>query len=454
MSQRLLDHLYRAAAGDESASEVVAEVVIAEGNGQFGPCDRLTPHRSEPVPPHRPPIDVGEEKSIRPGRETAEVFRYALEHPEVEFVPANPSTEQNADEARAICGRCLCRDECLAVRLGRPDPVGHLGRDHHGRAPEAASAARSGLAIQPAPGLRHAAPGRRQCGRRAQWGGRAIWYAGALRCGCSLMTETQRPNFRRPPVAEVALSVQFDPLPGLRVVDFGRIWDEFADEYPLVEEHPAIAPLTVGQAIPPFQIKLADTAEKPRLWFLNENQTRLVQFQQDRLSVNWRRLSDEPYPRYDDTIRPMLVDAWARVERAAETLTGIALTPNMCEALYLNPIESGEVWQRHGELGRVLAPWSGSASDDFLPEPTQARLEIEYPLPQGDGILLVNLTPVRRIDDDRAVLMLQLIGRGQPKGPGFEGALEFLDLAHDWIVRGFKSITTPEMHRAWGIEDA
>lgn len=37
-----------------------------------------------------------------------------LEHPDVEFVPANARTEANGDQARAICSRCLCRDECRA----------------------------------------------------------------------------------------------------------------------------------------------------------------------------------------------------------------------------------------------------------------------------------------------------------------------------------------------------
>lgn len=47
-----------------------------------------------------------------------------LEHPELEFIPAIPITEQNADEARAICSRCLCRDECLDYALADPTLVG------------------------------------------------------------------------------------------------------------------------------------------------------------------------------------------------------------------------------------------------------------------------------------------------------------------------------------------
>lgn len=37
-----------------------------------------------------------------------------IEHPEVEFVPPGPRTEQHAYAAVALCAGCLCRAECLA----------------------------------------------------------------------------------------------------------------------------------------------------------------------------------------------------------------------------------------------------------------------------------------------------------------------------------------------------
>lgn len=49
------------------------------------------------------------------------------EHPEVEFIPANPSTEEHADRARAICGRCLCRAECLDYAMADPSLLGVWG---------------------------------------------------------------------------------------------------------------------------------------------------------------------------------------------------------------------------------------------------------------------------------------------------------------------------------------
>lgn len=47
-----------------------------------------------------------------------------LEHPEVEFVPLNPRTEENAAMARAICAGCSCRAECLAYALADTDLLG------------------------------------------------------------------------------------------------------------------------------------------------------------------------------------------------------------------------------------------------------------------------------------------------------------------------------------------
>jgi hypothetical protein len=34
--------------------------------------------------------------------------------------------------------------------------------------------------------------------------------------------------------------------------------------------------------------------------------------------------------------------------------------------------------------------------------------------------------------------------------PTVEGAVEFLDIAHDWIVRGFVELTTVEIQTEWG----
>src|SRR5258708_12433324 len=50
------------------------------------------------------------------------------------------------------------------------------------------------------------------------------------------------PDFERPPVTEVALSIQFARLPKVTNIHGGLLWSEFRADYPNYEEHPPLAP--------------------------------------------------------------------------------------------------------------------------------------------------------------------------------------------------------------------
>ena len=237
------------------------------------------------------------------------------------------------------------------------------------------------------------------------------------------------PNFSNPPVAEVALAAQFEPLEGLRAVDLGRVWDAFRDEYPDVEEHPARPPMAVEAGGLEVSVDLLSGFEKPNLWFVKDGGDRLVQFQHDRLVVNWRRRPGEQYPRYENAVRPMFEDAWRRLASVLGALDLGPLRPNVCEAIYINLVDSGGAWTGHSETDRVLAPWSGRHSDGFLPPAAEVRLGARYALPDRRGWLVVDANPVRRASDGRPALMLQLAGRGRAWSPDLAGVLEFFDLA-------------------------
>src|SRR5712692_5340767 len=83
------------------------------------------------------------------------------------------------------------------------------------------------------------------------------------------------PTFDAPPVAEVALSVQFEPLGSLRSVQLGLLWERFRDGYPRVEEHAPLEPVKeeFGARVPPqigVKIETFDSPPVPRLWFLSQ----------------------------------------------------------------------------------------------------------------------------------------------------------------------------------------
>src|SRR5438093_13754302 len=48
------------------------------------------------------------------------------------------------------------------------------------------------------------------------------------------------PDFRQPPLSEVVLSLQFDPLDRLKTPLIGILWNRFRERLPEIEEHPPL----------------------------------------------------------------------------------------------------------------------------------------------------------------------------------------------------------------------
>ena len=266
------------------------------------------------------------------------------------------------------------------------------------------------------------------------------------------------PEFDNPPVAEVALSVQFEKLDSLHAAQLGYVWQVFRDRFPQTEGKPPLAPAfeqfgpRPGRR-PSVRLQLLETPPEPRLWFLNESGTELVQVQQDRFVRNWRKREDtDEYPRYRN-LRKLFRHDFEAFCRSIEREQWGSVEPNQCEVTYVNLIPAGEAWQHHGDLEKVLTVFSARYTDNQLAQPEQAVLNLQYVLSdeggEPTGRLHVAVNPVFRAADNQPAIRLSLTARGKPQGSGIEGAMEFLDRGHEGIVRGFASITTPEMHKVW-----
>lgn len=261
--------------------------------------------------------------------------------------------------------------------------------------------------------------------------------------------ESQLPAYDRPPVAEVALAIQFESAIGYRSVDLAPIVECWKDTLPKVSERPPLAPMAIETDRPAVALRLSDETETPRLWLQNEEGSQLLQLQQDRLVVNWRKLPrDAPYPSYA-TIRALLVEAWGRLLSLTDRLDLASPTPSICEVLYINRPQTGVGGGSSDTMSTIVAPWSGSMGDEFLPAPSGAGFYARFELPDERGWLTVEGQSGQSADG-RQITGLNLISRGRALSPDLDGALEFMDLAHEWIVRGFTCITTAEAHEHWG----
>lgn len=269
------------------------------------------------------------------------------------------------------------------------------------------------------------------------------------------------PEFKKPPVTEVVLGVQFEQLDSLQTPQLGYIWNSYRDRFPQTEEQPPLEPMVeqfgarTGRR-QGVRLMFSPAPTRPRLWFLNEDGTELVQVQHDRFVRNWRKRDDEQeYPRYRN-LRQSFHEDFETFRGLVEREQWGAVEPNQCEVTYVNVIRAGEGWQDHSELDKVLTVFASNYSDDWLNNRLEeATVNLQFVLYNGEepvGRLHVVANPVYHVPTNQPAIRLTLTARGKPESEDIDGIMQFLDRGHEEIVRGFTSITTPAMHEVWERE--
>jgi uncharacterized protein (TIGR04255 family) len=263
------------------------------------------------------------------------------------------------------------------------------------------------------------------------------------------------PKFRKPPVIEVAISVQFKEIAKIGAPHLGMLWAErYRERYSKATQQPPLPNL--HEAFPPTParalVEIQPKMPVPRCWFLNEQGTELIQVQADRFVLNWRKLdTDQAYPSYE-LIKERFTEEVSKFEEWLKAEGFGRIKIDQSELTYVNHILEGEGWSSGNEIGSVVTLWSGSTCDEYLPEPEVVRFATQHVMPVAEkpmGRLYIRAETARRVSDDRRLIKLSLIGRGPSAAEDVEGAMTIMDHAHEWIVRSFASITSTEMHKRW-----
>lgn len=270
------------------------------------------------------------------------------------------------------------------------------------------------------------------------------------------------PSYARPPVVEVALGAHFRPAVNLQSVHYGRLWELWRSQYPNTEDRPPLPPIVFEDfASDVFgrNIQIVIGSSDNRVVYLAADDGKLLQLQRDRLVLNWKKLPGQDYPRYE-TLRPAFEQALGTFVRFAteQGLGEIQIAQGI--VTYVNPIPKSEI-PKPGGLQALFAPWSGRRSNDFLPGEENTKVELRYLIPQPGseeprGRLYIEVSTASRLDatgEPEEIFLLTVYARGLTVDDhGVRGALDFLDVGHEWVVRGFTSITSAAMHKEWGRE--
>lgn len=170
----------------------------------------------------------------------------------------------------------------------------------------------------------------------------------------------------RPPVGEVALTLQFAG----DVVDLDVLAgfvSAVRSEFPRIDRQPTVPHMReqfdLPQPQPGFEITLEPPNALPRTWLISRDETRLIQVQGDRISLNWRRPDDAAnYPRYT-TLRRDLRRYFKTLGRCFEETGRRTPTVDLAEVTYVNDRAArSSIWRGPPRAREDLEPSAATAT--------------------------------------------------------------------------------------------
>lgn len=262
---------------------------------------------------------------------------------------------------------------------------------------------------------------------------------------------TPLPDYSNPPVIEVVCGVSFAPLEGFKAIHLGMFWERLKADFPDVQDHPPIITVIehLGSPISPApEMQFLDTLPLPRVWFLDETGNGIIQVQRDALLHNWRKLKPtDQYPRFR-TVMGKFRDHLERFRAFVEEHSLGTIAPIQCELTYINHVVEGSFWSLGKPVGQLFPDfiWR-NLSERFLPNYEGANLRTAFRLPEEGGRLHVSIQTGFRRASNEPLVILEMKARGIGKDRSLVALPKWFDIAHEWIVRGFRDLTSEKAQK-------
>lgn len=257
------------------------------------------------------------------------------------------------------------------------------------------------------------------------------------------------PDFESPPLKEVGIGIQFNPIPGYSHIMAGDVWAIFKEEFPKVAEQLPIEPTfeVFGNIWAPQPVfNFQNVPPQVRYWFVSQDDEYILQFQKDRLVFNWRCANSGDYPRFESLISTFEKHANSLRDFFSGIPGGQNFSINQCELNYVNVIQSDEesgnsLWN----YVNFLAP-NGVEYENFNVNLREIILN-DAGTPQGRLYIdaALGLNPA----NNKKGISLNLTIRGAPIGGSIGDALDFFKKGRRVIVKRFAELTTDKAHKIW-----
>lgn len=257
------------------------------------------------------------------------------------------------------------------------------------------------------------------------------------------------PDFNNPPLDEVVIGVQFAPLRGYSSVYAADVWGLFKDQFPVVQEQaplePAFEMFGGSNPSPGISFRFGHGPVHGRLWFISSDDSHLIQFQEDRFLLNWRRRpAGNDYPRFES-----IFNAYAaylsQLDAYVAKKFDAPLDLNQAELTYYNLIPVDD----YSDIGRWL---DFINVEKFSPENVSTAFTEVVSAADGRPVarLIHELQSAVSVDGKQKAFKLSITFRGKPLGGGAQDYLDFLFEGRKRVVSRFSEMTTSISSEKWG----
>lgn len=252
------------------------------------------------------------------------------------------------------------------------------------------------------------------------------------------------PVFDNPPVVETAIGLRFAPIDGFNAAHLGQLFITLHEYYERFELKPPI-----GASVQfSFDAQQASFNIPMRCWYVNGDNTQLLQVQSDLLIRNWRATEKNRQYQHYDAVRPLFHRDWKVFCAFLEDHGMKRPVVWQCEVAYVNHLIRGREWNQLSDLAGLFPIWKGIEGSGILKSLEMATFSTAFRLPDESGHITFNLQPALT-QEGNEILQLTVTASGKPEDQDDSALLDWMDYAHFAVVNGFVQFTSPEAHKVW-----
>ncbi len=246
-------------------------------------------------------------------------------------------------------------------------------------------------------------------------------------------------KFEKPPLAELILGIQFEEgvfSPN----DIFDIYERLKDEFPLIEEHPALPAVIESESKPTtFHFPNDNSARK---FFISATGEHLLQFQSNRLFFNWRKSANGVENEYKnfDSVFEYFIGILTALNEEYDFLKKV----NQYEITFFDHLILDELKLK---LSESLLALNIITFDEAL---KTMQVGLQFFKSELPATLYVNIRSGKMTSDSKDVIILESTCRGF-SGKSLDEIERWLRQAHEELVEIFVHILSDHSKKTYGI---